>query len=225
VVFSATSGPRTVNNYTQSNSAGAASVRCGCQLQCTRRVHIGETWQIRINRPCAAAMRPHVKLLWPLVYLVAAYHDPSVRVLKIVYNFTPTTSHLDLAFSSVFFSSFSIYSAPLQLCRHTCYPLSIPTHSQTLYLLIFSHADTTHFLAFHLASLYICIAHWFGLVPYLVTPSLLFNGLCHLIIPSPCPYVSMDLLSIHSHLLSYLYHFPADLLAKVAGQSATNWNN
>ena len=26
-------------------------------------VHIGTTWRIRLNRPCAAAMRPYVKLL------------------------------------------------------------------------------------------------------------------------------------------------------------------
>jgi len=26
-------------------------------------VHIGATWQIRLNRPCAAAMWPYVKLL------------------------------------------------------------------------------------------------------------------------------------------------------------------
>ena len=25
--------------------------------------HIGATWRIRLNRPCAAAMRPYVKLL------------------------------------------------------------------------------------------------------------------------------------------------------------------
>jgi len=30
-------------------------------------VHIVATWRIRLNRPCAAAMRPYVKLLWPLV--------------------------------------------------------------------------------------------------------------------------------------------------------------
>jgi len=30
-------------------------------------VHIGATWRIWLNRPCAAAMRPYVKLLWPLV--------------------------------------------------------------------------------------------------------------------------------------------------------------
>jgi len=29
--------------------------------------HIGATWQIRLNRPSAAAMRSYVKLLWPLV--------------------------------------------------------------------------------------------------------------------------------------------------------------
>jgi len=26
-------------------------------------VHIGVTWRIRVNRPCAAAMRPYIKLL------------------------------------------------------------------------------------------------------------------------------------------------------------------
>jgi len=26
-------------------------------------VHIGATWRIRLNRPCAATMRPYVKLL------------------------------------------------------------------------------------------------------------------------------------------------------------------
>jgi len=30
-------------------------------------VHIGTTWHIRLNRPCAAAMRSCVKLLWPFV--------------------------------------------------------------------------------------------------------------------------------------------------------------
>jgi len=33
-------------------------------------VQIGGTWRIRRNRPCAAAMRPYVKLLWPLVIYV-----------------------------------------------------------------------------------------------------------------------------------------------------------
>jgi len=32
-------------------------------------VHIGATWQIRLNRPCVMAMRPYVKLLWPLVII------------------------------------------------------------------------------------------------------------------------------------------------------------
>jgi len=30
-------------------------------------VHIGATWRIRLNRTCADAMRPYVKLLWPLI--------------------------------------------------------------------------------------------------------------------------------------------------------------
>jgi len=33
----------------------------------TYGVHIGATWRMRLNRACAAAMRPYVKLLWPLV--------------------------------------------------------------------------------------------------------------------------------------------------------------
>jgi len=32
-------------------------------------VYVGATWQIRLNRPFAAAMRPYVKLLWPLVVI------------------------------------------------------------------------------------------------------------------------------------------------------------
>jgi len=30
-------------------------------------VDTGVTWRIRLNRPCAAAMRPYAKLPWPLV--------------------------------------------------------------------------------------------------------------------------------------------------------------
>jgi len=31
--------------------------------------HIGTIWRIQLNRPCAAAMRPYVKSLRPLVLL------------------------------------------------------------------------------------------------------------------------------------------------------------
>ena len=34
--------------------------------------HIGATWPIRLNPPSAAAMRPYVKLLWPLVSIYLA---------------------------------------------------------------------------------------------------------------------------------------------------------
>ena len=30
-------------------------------------VHIGATWRIRLNRPCASAMWPFCQLLWPLL--------------------------------------------------------------------------------------------------------------------------------------------------------------
>jgi len=33
-------------------------------------VHIGAIRRLRLNRPCAAAMRPYVKLLWPLVIII-----------------------------------------------------------------------------------------------------------------------------------------------------------
>jgi len=33
-------------------------------------VHIGATWRILLNRPCAVAMRPYVKLLRPPAILV-----------------------------------------------------------------------------------------------------------------------------------------------------------
>jgi len=32
-------------------------------------VHIGTTWRIRLNRSCVVAMRPFVKLFWPLVII------------------------------------------------------------------------------------------------------------------------------------------------------------
>ena len=39
---------------------------------CYIEVHIGAIWRIRLNRPCAAAMRPYVKLLWSVVVEVWA---------------------------------------------------------------------------------------------------------------------------------------------------------
>ena len=56
--------------------------------------HIDATWRIRLNRPSAAAMRPYVKLLWPLVIIrphrsttyvdAAYYYRPSVVVCRSV---------------------------------------------------------------------------------------------------------------------------------------------
>jgi len=42
---------------------GTEPVRCRIPMGVRVRVHIGATWRIRLNRPCAAAMRPYVKLL------------------------------------------------------------------------------------------------------------------------------------------------------------------
>ena len=44
------------------------------QVLALNEVHIGATWRIRLNPPCAAAMRPYVKLLWPLVLNIAYIH-------------------------------------------------------------------------------------------------------------------------------------------------------
>jgi len=38
-----------------------------CQWGSLDGVHIGATWRIRLNRPCAAAIWPYVKLLRPLI--------------------------------------------------------------------------------------------------------------------------------------------------------------
>jgi len=45
------------DRYTQSDSAGDRTGKVRMAM------HIGDTWRIRLNRPCAAAMRPSVKLL------------------------------------------------------------------------------------------------------------------------------------------------------------------
>ena len=45
---------------------GAAPVR----LDVLDGVHIGATWRIRLNHPCAAAKRPYVELLRPLLIFI-----------------------------------------------------------------------------------------------------------------------------------------------------------
>ena len=54
-------------------------------------VRIGATWQIRLNSPCAAAMRPYVKLRWPLVtgwipFLPPNQHNQSTEILHVQIN-------------------------------------------------------------------------------------------------------------------------------------------
>jgi len=45
----------------------AAPLLCECRSGVLDRLHFGATWRIQLNRPCAAAMRPYVILLWPLI--------------------------------------------------------------------------------------------------------------------------------------------------------------
>jgi len=59
--------PRTCPNmpcgrYTQRDSAIGSTDPVQISIGVLDGVHIGATWQIRLNRPCAAAMRPCVKL-------------------------------------------------------------------------------------------------------------------------------------------------------------------
>ena len=59
-------------------------------------VHIGATWRIRLNCPCAAVMRPYVKLLSPLfskrelTFTFAICYRPSVCRLSSVTFVRPT---------------------------------------------------------------------------------------------------------------------------------------
>ena len=41
------------------------------------RVYIGATWRIQLNHPCAAAMQPYGKLLWPLVLYLVIFSRPA----------------------------------------------------------------------------------------------------------------------------------------------------
>jgi len=52
-------------------------MRFGLRKHALRRVHTGATWRIPSNRPRVAAMRPDIKLLWPLVE-----EDPTTRLKR-----------------------------------------------------------------------------------------------------------------------------------------------
>ena len=74
---------------------------------CRWGMHIGVTWRIRLNRPCAAAMRLYIKLLWPLV--LSSFSNAVTLLffgLKIVttsglYKDLPQSSQGDLAWPEV----------------------------------------------------------------------------------------------------------------------------
>jgi len=68
---------------------------CEVTPMCPHGRLIGTTWQIWLNRPSAAGMRPYVKLLWPLVCMlsitVCLCGNQGVWFLS--YIFLPLTSH------------------------------------------------------------------------------------------------------------------------------------
>jgi len=49
---------------------------------------IGATWQIRFNHPPAAAMRPYVKLLWPLAHIITSANFRSDYIFSPICLFT-----------------------------------------------------------------------------------------------------------------------------------------
>jgi len=57
------------NGWTNRNAVWAV----GPRKHVLGRVQFGATWRIRFSRPCAAAMRPYVKLLWPHVIIMARH--------------------------------------------------------------------------------------------------------------------------------------------------------
>ena len=69
---------------------------------CLHGRHIGATWRIRLNCPSAAAMRPYVKLFWPLVLwspTLAIYNDTAKLLyfthdfISLFCNFVSCSSH------------------------------------------------------------------------------------------------------------------------------------
>jgi len=75
--------------------------------------HIGASWRIRLNRPCAAAMRPYVKLLWPFVAYLN-HHCLFQRFCFLVLLWSPYGIGQTIIFSSCGFfllSSF-FFSSP-----------------------------------------------------------------------------------------------------------------
>jgi len=51
------------------------------------KVHIGATWQIRLNRPCAAAMRLFCQITWTTCYL---YNHTTIKITSEFRNLSVT---------------------------------------------------------------------------------------------------------------------------------------
>ena len=119
------------------------------------------TWRIRLNRPSAAAMRPYVKLLLPLV---KDPYGPCCALLSLHRAFTPRLkltcftlpSHLrlpystraafpdispDLLYSTVFASSSSLFIFSVTVCcgRLSCLSVILSVHVCVLYHIVLCH--------------------------------------------------------------------------------------
>jgi len=58
-------------------------------------VYVGATWRIWLHCPCAAAVRPYVKLLWPLVIIIIhhQHHNHETFVLHLLQTSVRTQVH------------------------------------------------------------------------------------------------------------------------------------
>jgi len=54
-------------------------------------VHTGATWRMPLNCPCAAAIRPAVQLLLPLVF-IARYHASAVYAIVVCLSVCPSVT-------------------------------------------------------------------------------------------------------------------------------------
>jgi len=72
-------------------------------------VHISATWRIRLNRQCAAAMRPFCQII---LTTCCYYYHHRRRHLSRVYFFSQSTSSTSVNIFALWFLSFFFYLCP-----------------------------------------------------------------------------------------------------------------
>jgi len=79
-----------VRRYSKRHSRRAEPVRyTDASWSILMEMHIGVTWRIGLKRPCKTAMRPYVKLLWPLF---GCAYPTSFRVMRFRFSKNEDTS-------------------------------------------------------------------------------------------------------------------------------------